>query len=367
MAAPATPQKVVAKPRPLVPPEEAFWQRYSPHFELPLAGMSSLLLHGLVIGVIIVITATYFFQGGEENVSPPSMDVVMLSGGGGGEEGAGAEPGAPGEAGQEQTAELTPAGANEMSPSELPADLKEAAPIELDVPDATAPREDSAADLFKEIREEAKKQSESKTEKKPVASKPRPLPGVGKKVAKFGTGNPKGAGGLGGSGGGPGRGTKGRGTGFGGGPGRTATRAEVLAWRWRFNLQGSPREHADKLAAIGVTLAIPKRTGGGFLIARDLKRRPVEVRFDDLADFKDAVKWYNTDAQSVRGLANELQLPFVPPHVILLLPKDREQKMAAEEARFAREHRRNLKTVRATWFDFRIRGGGYEPIAIRQE
>lgn len=365
MAAATPPQKAAATARPLVPPEERFWKRYSPHFELPLAGMSSLLLHGLVIGAIVLATATYFFRGGEENVRPPSMDVVMMGGSGDGEEGAGGEPGSPGEPGQENVASLKPDAPGPEARPELPADLKNAAPFELTVPDSPNSPETVGEDVFQKLSEAAKKEAERAEEKKLPAAPPKKAAGV-RSPSKGGTGNPKGAGGQGGSGGGPGRGTKGTGTGAGGGPGRTATRAEVLAWRWRFNLQGGAREHADKLAAIGVTVAVPDPRGG-FLMVQDLKRRPVDTRRDDLAAFKDAVKWYNTDPNSVKGLANELQLPFVPQHVILLLPKDREEKMAAEEARFAKEHRRTLTTVRATWFDFQLRGGGYEPLAIRQE
>ena len=35
----------------LIPPEESTWQKYSPHFELPLASATSLFLHGTIIGM----------------------------------------------------------------------------------------------------------------------------------------------------------------------------------------------------------------------------------------------------------------------------------------------------------------------------
>src|SRR5438552_2825247 len=35
------------------PPEERFWQRYSPHHELSLSGTASLVLHALVMGLLL--------------------------------------------------------------------------------------------------------------------------------------------------------------------------------------------------------------------------------------------------------------------------------------------------------------------------
>ena len=93
----------------------------------------------------------------------------------------------------------------------------------------------------------------------------------------------------------------------------------------------------------------------------------MDLKKDNLATFKDAVKWYNTRAESVQALANELQLDFTPKFVVLLLPKDREQKMADEEAQYARDHRRDLAKVTETWFDFRPRNGVYDPMVIRQK
>ena len=86
-----------------------------------------------------------------------------------------------------------------------------------------------------------------------------------------------------------------------------------------------------------------------------------------LPDPKDFVSWKNTSQASIVGFAREVKLPFLPKTVVLLLPKEREQRMAAEEARFAAEQGRDLRTVRKTYFDFRLRNGSYEPVGIRLE
>jgi hypothetical protein len=150
--------------------------------------------------------------------------------------------------------------------------------------------------------------------------------------------------------------------------GRKGTQQEVYAIRWRFDLSGDSREHARKLAAMGVTVAIPApQPNAGFFIITDLNRRPAELKKDSLAEYKDAVKWFNTRPESVQSLARELQLPYVPQFVVLLLPKDREQVMAQKEAQYARAQGRDVSTVLETWFDFRMQNGAYDPTVIRQK
>src|SRR6516164_11225225 len=78
------------------PPQEVFWERYSPHHECLLSCVSSITLHGLVVGLLILIALTAFWaRNSDANPHrPPNMDVVQLEGGGdGGLEGGGGEPG----------------------------------------------------------------------------------------------------------------------------------------------------------------------------------------------------------------------------------------------------------------------------------
>src|SRR5260370_2313172 len=78
------------------PPEEVFWQRYSPHHECLLSCVSSITLHALVVGLLILIAVVAFWARNSEASPhrPANMDVVQLEGGGdGGLEGGGAEPG----------------------------------------------------------------------------------------------------------------------------------------------------------------------------------------------------------------------------------------------------------------------------------
>ncbi len=355
--------------KPLIPPEEALWQKYSPHFELPLASASSLFLHGLVIGLLAMGGLAFFFTPNLEATKPPRMDVVMIEGAGTGFEGLSGEAGLPGSpnAGG-KTEQVTPL---PDQPSDRPPPPRFKDPMaQLDLPmiDDGLPPVDG--ELALELQKIAKEAEERVNREMKIDAPPR-VGGTNTKVpGSKGTGNPKGVGGKGGSGTGTGVGSKtGAGYGSGGPGGRKGTDQEIFAWRWRFDLSGDAKEHARKLAALGVTVAIPDANpAGGFSIITDLNRRPVDLKKDNLAAFKDAVKWYNTRPESVQALAAELQIP-TPKFVVLLLPKDREQRMANEEAKYAKDHRRDLKTVSETWFDFqpqqRQRSGGHSAKMIR--
>ncbi len=314
----------------LLPPDQTYWQRYSPHHELPLAGMFSLFAHGMVIGLIVLAALLMMVSWESDAGKPPSMDVVQVSGLGDGMEGAGAEPGAPGDAQpipKEYVLNVTKVPA-EASADVVP-NLKEAPKKEFQVPEITPVKpvkdiESLLNNLEKDATDQAKKES--------VKSSP-------KLAATSGTGNPKGIGGQGGSGGGLGKGVKGTGNGTGGPLGRKATNAEIYAMRWEFNLEsstasGGQKEHVAKLTAMGVIVAFID-TNGTAHFAQDLRRRPVSLKPGTMDKYKDSVQWKNTSPDSVFHLAKELRLPFMPIMEIILLPKDREQLIADEEMRYA--------------------------------
>ncbi len=375
----------VAPPSPngqaLVPPDERFWTRYSPHYELPLAGAASVMLHGLALAALMLGGLAYLFSGGEES-KPPRMQMVMVEGlGEGGIPGLDGEPGLPGTQGpaerSERTVQAEPPDQNQAAlttklPIQEPAtddqlvvptpSVLEATPNDALIEDLQGLLTD-ADQRVKDI-EKAKQDAAKAKELADQAKRQKDKAAIVASVA--GPNNRGGNSRPGGQGGGGGRGNKfGAGTGTGG-AGGSATKQEILAWRWRFDLTGGGREHAEKLHSVGVTVAFPDPLGG-FLVVHDLSKRPVQLKKDSLAAYKDAVKWYNTKPESVQALAQELRLPFVPRFVMLLLPKDREEKMAAEEARFAEAQGRSPQAVRATWFDFRLQGGSFEPVALKQE
>jgi hypothetical protein len=356
---------------PLVPPEERFWIRYSPHYELPLAGATSFFVHGVVVGILAVGGLAFLFKGSVEASKPPEMDVLLVEDGGG-LGGFGGDPGLPGMPGELTRNEVglqgvggvdVPADAGPPGIEELPS-LRD---MELEFPPSENATEskDKLIDELKKLGLDAANRAKDPT--------PKPAnPPKGSIAGKSGAGGPKGDGGQGGAGGNS-KGPGGPGKGGPGGFGRKATEQEIKAWRWRFDLTGTPKEHADKLDRAGLLVAVPDpRAGkvdpkkGPHQFIRDLKRRPVMLEDGDFAKYEDAVKWYNSTPDSVRGLAQELNLKDVPAYVVLLLPKDREKKMAAEEKRFAVQNRNDPARIQETWFDFRLQNGVYEPVAIKQ-
>lgn len=340
---------------PLVPPDEKFWQRYSPHHEFPLASMTSFFVHGIIYGVLVLAGVLYMMRRESDTYKPPSLDVCVLQGGGG-DEGKGAEPGLPGDSQPMNDVVSAPVSRAVDTATDTPIQFKEAPKLDIAIPEVgTTEVKDDLENQLAKVEQEASNQA-----KKEAAPKP-------PKIAMPGTRNPTGQGGLGGSGGGLGKGTKGTGLGPAGGPGgRPATKAEIYAWRWRFDLTGGGKEHVEKYLAMGVTVAV-LAPDGKYLFLGDLRRRPVERTPGNIAKFKDAVMWQNTKLESLVALSKELQLGFVPQQVIMLLPREREERMAAAELEYAQKTGRPPQQIQATWFDFRLRDGAYEPVVLTQQ
>jgi len=345
----------------LLPPEEQFWQRYSPHHELPLSGVGSFVLHGLVIGILILAYVLLNQQRESESNRPVTMDVVKIEGDGTGFEGGGGggQPGTKGQLNKDGRTEdvfgQSKASTDKIEPPEASPKFEKVPDVPIVNPPETA--DTGVPEIDDSIRQIAR-EADSAVKKAMNIASTGGNPDGGKTVGKGGTG---------GVGDGPGKGNKtGPGVGQGGPGGGKATRAEIFAARWRFELGGNPREHATKLDVVGVILAVPDPRGEFFLI-RDFKRRPAELRRENLEPFRDAVKWYNVTPASLAGLARELRLPFTPRYVVMLLPRDREQLMADAEQAYAERNGRSLKTVRETSFDFQLRDGAFQPVVIQQK
>jgi hypothetical protein len=356
--------------KPLLPPDERFWKRYSPHHEFPLASTTSVFLHGLVIGILAVGGVAFFLHDNDDGTGPVRSDVVSPADPSvfGGPEGAPAgEPGLPGDKLTEMPG--GPPGAPDLGP--VPDGSSSELPEIASIPSASLdplPSEsifDTPDNLSTKFDALGKKLDPAKS---PGAAPSSKKPGSG------GTGNPTGRDGKNGPGG-SGTGTKRPGPGGDGRPGhRKATEQEIKAARWRFELAGSPKEHADKLDKSGVIVAVPDPKARNLdiktvplLLITDMKRRPVTLKAGALEDYRDSVKWSNREPASIRGLAQELQLGFEPAYIVLLLPKDRELKMADLERRFAESRGVNVAFVQETVFEFQQVNGVYEPHVTRQK
>src|SRR5438874_9392911 len=90
--APTAPPQTANPIRMLVPPEERFWKRYSPHHEAPLSGFTSTAVHVLFLALVGLVIWVHQKKTEEEN-RPLPVDVVRIPGGGG--PSGGPDPGGP--------------------------------------------------------------------------------------------------------------------------------------------------------------------------------------------------------------------------------------------------------------------------------
>src|ERR1700733_11406826 len=96
VAATPTNNTVVPAAKQRVPPEEQFWERYSPHHEAPLSGIGSFAAHFLVGGFLVLAGYLGWLGLGSHHAALPT-DVVRFDpgdgGGGGSRSGQGDVPG----------------------------------------------------------------------------------------------------------------------------------------------------------------------------------------------------------------------------------------------------------------------------------
>jgi len=332
----------------LAPPSDSVWTKYSPNHEFPMASTVSILVHGLLLALAIVGGLAFNNRLHSEAGQAPKMDVAFVANANGTPDAGGDGPSGNSAKGTEFTetkqAPKDPLDTTNLAPPMLdpimPRPLEANSDIAINIPSANPPDMKNAFDtLQRDLKIADAKQS-------------------------------SGPGGFGGTGTGVGGGN-GTGKGIGNGPGTkpgnagTPSRAEVLAQRWRFNPSGSPREHVEKLIAAGVRVGFKDGADQFYLIA-DLKKRPVNYQLEPFEKYKDTVKWFSQDPRSVLGMAVELQLPGPPQFFVLLLPKEREQKLAEAEFQYARTKNRDLKGVQETWFDFQAVGGAFVPAVAAQ-
>src|SRR5947209_9503000 len=75
--------------QPLIPPEEKFWQRYSPHNEAPLSGVTSTVIHALAIGLLLLIIYVHSMTKLDDATRALPLEVVKFGAGKDGQGGAG--------------------------------------------------------------------------------------------------------------------------------------------------------------------------------------------------------------------------------------------------------------------------------------
>jgi hypothetical protein len=356
-----TPKPAGPAGRPEAPPEEAFWQRYSPHHEFPLGTASAVGLFGAAVGLLIVASVLVNLSRHDERREPPKMDVVEEAQGGGGTGGFGPEGAGPDATGKESKVENVqpqkPVREKDSKAPQVTQAFKTPLPKqELKVP--VVPPDTKETETGQEQIAAVVTQAQAMEEKarKDVAKAMKAAQG------RKGVVNPGEGGGSGGGSGG-GVGNK-KGPGAGTSPtGVVRTKQERRGFRWRIDFSGTAEQHLAKLRALGITLAVPTGIPGRFFVM-DLNRTPPTRTMTDLSRQMNKVKWFNTKAESVRELARVLGLPTVPPYVVIFLPQKMEQELADLEQSYKGL---NENQIELTEFEIRQRpDGSYGPVVIRQ-
>jgi len=340
VAAPQTANPV----RMLVPPDERFWKRYSPHHEAPLSGVSSFALHLLLIPLLLLIGWVKTKLHDEDENRSASVDVVRIKpgGGGGSKSGAGGGPGdvvEPG--GKESGGDEQPKG-REPPPDNPPPPIPVAKRQGLQQEFKNDPhakrllREGTQAfhrlaDMDRDVRKQLRKNVN---------------PGLG----QGGTG----------SGGGMGGGKdKGIGDARGGGEAALNQREKrVLRWAMTFSTQNG-NDYLNQLHGLGAIVAIPQ-DGDRFLVIRDLKN-PRAGKIEDLSSIN-RIYWVDNKPQSVQSLSTALGLSQIPTFFVAFFPKELEDKLLEREMAFLKQRygKNDENLIHETKFDVLRAGGGYD-------
>jgi hypothetical protein len=336
---------------PKTPPDERFWQRYSPHAELPLSSASSLVVHVLAIGLLAMLGALAGWLATNAKRTLP-VEAVQLAGGGGDPHarGPGSDSGTePVEAGKEPDK-----GPTENVPSE------DAAPPKLNVnPNESKTQFEDSRPRIQSPDDTNKVLQNLRGRVRSIGDKPSSSRGPGK--GGTGTG--------GGSGGG-----KGPGYGDGVGPGvSTPSQREKrnLRWSMLFNTPNSA-DYVAQLRGLNAVLAIPVRedaNGTQYQVIRDLGGRPPKLLDEDMNAILRMVRWIDENPNSVRGVMSVLRLKLQPSHFFAFMPPELEAKLLRLELDYLKSNSRNRNEddIESTKFRIRVRNGKYEPEVIEQK
>ena len=336
----ATPTQTPPKPAaPMLPPDEEFWEKYSPHYEFPLSSVGSIALH--VAGLMIFLGALYMLSKMTlPDTGPVPMREIMITGDG--ESPTGSE-GSGGPAQAENTTPLEkPADPMRNIPEktldEVRVDIKDYVP---NIPqDADAPKIEDLPSFkkFAQLNDDLRKKL---------------LPGNG---ANKGAGNEAGKGS-----------TEQPGSGVGGKGDATDSKNRAVRWELLFKTENG-RDYVNQLSAMKATLVIPqppdfkKSLAYSNLTKANPAGEPIDV------NNVPGLYFIDDSADSASKVARTLGLNFDPPLFVAFFPKEVEEELAAKERKF---RGRREDQIFSTKFKILIRDGKYsvevtEQIAVKR-
>jgi hypothetical protein len=303
------------------PPSERLWQRYSPHHELPLSGISSLAVHGLLFAVLVVggLVVSQMFGQADKG---PAIGVVALAGDGSDFSARNAS----GQTGQAE--EVVPSATPTTAPSaDHPTDLHPPQPKALDVlPTGQDSRPVPVPDPSKELRnlsDDAAKKLRGPRSK--TGSRQRPQTGDERARAKI----------------------------------QNERQQRLLRWTMTFSTADGS-DYLRQLKSLGAILAY-QGAHGDYVVIRDLDKRPARGQVESLESL-DRIYWIDDRIESVKSLAKALQIP-APKLFIAFFPESLEKELLRKELAYAG---RKEEAIHETKFTVKRTPSGYEPVVASQ-
>jgi hypothetical protein len=342
MATTTTSEKAVGGTQPIsLPPEEKFWQRYSPHQEMPLSTIGSFAIHLLVIGGLILSAWLGWFGFGKSDIplkedlvtfdnrpDPSEKDKVPEQKPGGG------NPANPIAATENKQGDPPPGLGNDKRPN---LDLKPlATPDKLDLPkDDVVERlvlvSPPNIEMFETIK--ALGLSKSRDDLKPGKGPG----GTGKDGVGGRNGNPKGP--------------------------LPISVKRMLRWSLIFNTR-SGQDYLNQLRSLDAILAIPVGDGNSFKIVRDLSGNGTARLLDEDVSSINRIFWSDNRPESVAAIMKAIGYPKTPSHFVAFMPKTLEQDMYELEAKYMGRSEDQIHET--TFVVVRQRDGNYRPVVKSQ-
>lgn len=326
--------------RPLLPPEEQFWQRYSPRLEFPLSALGSAIVHVAALVLLLLVASYLLVDNRPIEVEP----IALIEGGGGGLTGGlGSNPGV----GTTPPEELVNP---ESKDTEVPPYI---GPKLSELP---RPKVDPAQ--FAEFKDDpdSKRLIENGTQALPSLAK---LQKEARSRLMEGLLAGQGDSGKGRDGGKDTGRDKGQGPGIGEGTaGSDLRKKRVLRWTMMFDTRDG-YDYVRQLAALGAILGVPQ-PDGSYVILRNLLQKPAQGMVEDLTKIN-RIFWVDDRADSLRMLAQALGLERVPDHVVAFFPKEFEAELTRKEFQY---HRKPEHLIQETRFRVIRRGAGWEAVVI---
>jgi hypothetical protein len=321
-------------------PSEQFWQRYSPHHELPISGISSIALH-VFIGSLVVVGAVWLGQAKAKDKMPVPFGMVQISDTPDGESGNDKMV-----SGEQVASNLPPIPTTPRQDWKLPPLPNEPMPgLNIPVKEGI-----DVGSVLKE-NEEARK----RIREMPALDRRLLDELANKQAAKDGTGQ-QGK-----------KGTK-------GGPEKGDPKADGVVnnervnrkLRWIMNFSTTDgRDYLKQLEDLGAKLAIPLK-GEKYLLINDLSKPAKTETVDDLSSLN-LIWWTDNTEKSVEGLTKALKIKETPAIIIAFFPKELEDRLAKMELAFAEKNGyKSVDEVGETTYRIKQVKSKYEPVVVDQ-